>query len=115
MARQSEFVSLVLELLAPLGPASSRAMFGGWGIYLDGIMFALVADDMLYFKADDASRAEFQQAGLEPFRYVQRGKQITFDYFRAPDEAFDAPHLMLPWARLGLAAALRARAAKTKR
>jgi DNA transformation protein len=114
MARQNEFVSHVLELLTPLGPATSRAMFGGWGIYLDGVMFALVADDTLYFKADDNNRASFLQAGLEPFRYVQRGKQISFDYFSAPDEAFDAPHLMLPWARLGLAAALRARAVRRR-
>lgn len=110
MARQNEFVGHVLELLAPLGPATARAMFGGWGIYLDGVMFALVADDTLYFKADDGNRGTFLKAGLELFRYTQRGRLVTFDYFRAPEEAFDAPHLMLPWAREGLAAALRARA-----
>jgi DNA transformation protein len=109
MAARNEFADFIVELLAPLGPVRARAMFGGWGIYLDGMMFALLADDMLYFKVDDENRAVFSGAGLEPFRYTQRGKPVALNYYRAPDEAFDAPHLMLQWAREGLAAALRAR------
>jgi DNA transformation protein len=114
MARQNEFVSLVLELIAPLGASSSRAMFGGYGIYIDSQIVAIVVDDNLYLKADDISRNEFDRRGLEPFSYVVDGKTYAMSYFRAPEEALDAPHAMLPWARLALAAALRKSAAKAK-
>jgi DNA transformation protein and related proteins len=115
MARQNEFVSLVLELIAPLGASSARAMFGGYGIYIDSQIIAIVVDDTLYLKADEISRKEFDQRGLEPFSYmVEGGTHHSMSYFRAPEEALDAPHAMLPWARLALAAALRKSAGKAK-
>ncbi len=115
MARQNEFVALVLELIAPLGACSSRAMFGGHGIYVDSQIIAIVADDTLYLKADEASRKQFDERGLEPFAYTANGKTYAMSYFRAPEEALDAPHAMLPWARAALAAALRKSAAKTSK
>jgi len=113
MARQNEFVSLVLELIAPLGAASSRAMFGGYGIYIDSQIIAIVVDDTLYFKTDELNRPDFLARGLDAFTYVADGKTHAMSYFRAPEEALDAPHAMLPWARSALAAALRKSAAKT--
>ncbi|MCU0946605.1 MAG: TfoX/Sxy family protein [Rubritepida sp.] len=74
-------------------------------------MFALIADGVLYFKADAATRARFEQAGSERFTYESRGKRAAMSYWRAPDEAMDAPHAALPWARDAYAAALRSRAA----
>ena len=115
MARQNEFVAYVLELIAPLGDVSSRAMFGGHGIYAGSQIIAIVIDDILYLKADDESRASFDAQGLEPFSYTSKGKTYAMSYFRAPDECFDAPHAMLPWARAALAAALRKAAAKPTR
>ena len=74
MPTRSEFVEYLTEQLQPLGEVRARAMFGGWGFYLDGRMFALVAADVFYIKADDASRAEFTAGGLEPFRYERQGR-----------------------------------------
>lgn len=108
--RRNEFVEHVLELLAPFGGVSARRMFGGFGIYRDALMFALVADDVLYLKADGENRGEFEDAGTEPFSYVARRKQVILSYWRAPDEALENPAAMLPWARTALAAALRAKA-----
>jgi DNA transformation protein len=115
MARQSEFVALVLELIAPLGPSSSRAMFGGHGIYIGSQMIAIVADDTLYFKADDESRKMFDERGLEPFTYTANGKTFAMSYSRAPEETLESPHEMLPWARAALAAALRSAAKKPRK
>jgi DNA transformation protein and related proteins len=115
MARENEFIAYVLELIAPLGAASSRSMFGGYGIYIDSQIIAIVIDDTLYFKTDDASRKQFDDLGLEPFSYTANGKTYAMSYFRAPDEALDSPHSMLPWARTALAAALRSAAAKKPR
>jgi DNA transformation protein len=115
MARGNEYVAYVLELVAPLGPVSSRAMFGGHGIYAGSQIIAIVVDDILYLKTDEQNRALFEERGLEPFSYEANGKIYAMSYFRAPDECFDAPHAMLPWARSALAAALRKAAAKPAR
>jgi DNA transformation protein len=113
MVKRNEFVELVLELLAPLGGASARAMFGGHGVYLDGIIIAIVVDDTLYLKTDEQNRAEFDRLGLEPFTYESAdGKQQSMSYVRAPEEALDSPHAMRPWARSAMSAALRKKSVK---
>lgn len=114
MAATSAFVDHVLELLSPCGPASAKRMFGGHGVYLDDLFIAIIADDELYLKADTQSQGRFEDAGSEPFVYVKNGRSMAMSFWRAPGEALDTPHLMQPWARLALAAALRARAAKVK-
>lgn len=109
MARQSEFVEFVLELLAPLGNVRARAMFGGHGIYRDEVMFAIIVDDRLYFKADAVTRQAFTAQGLAPFTYVARGKTQTLQYYEAPPEVFEEPEAMRHWAQQALDVALKAR------
>lgn len=106
------FVTHVLELLAALGSVSVRRMFGGHGIYCDGLFIAIVLDEVLYLKADDRSRADFERAGCERFSYSRQGRMAKLNFYRAPEDALDAPQHMLPWGKKALAAALRARAAK---
>lgn len=107
------FVDHCLELLAPLGAVRARRMFGGWGLYADDIFVALIAGEHLYLKADAQTQAAFEAEGCTPFVYSAAEKTVSLGYWSAPAEALDAPALMLPWARLALQAALRARAAKT--
>ncbi len=107
-----DFVDYVMELLGPFGTAGARRMFGGHGIYLDGLMFALVSGDALFLKADEMSRIEFEQAGCEIFSYARKGKRATIGFYRAPEDAMESPELMLPWARSAYAAALRTNAKK---
>lgn len=109
MSVSAEYLDYIQELLAPLGAIRARRMFSGAGFYCEDLFFALVIDDVLYLKTDEHNRADFEQAGSEPFRYESDGKQVTMGYYRAPDEAMDSPALMLPWARGALAAALRAK------
>ena len=114
MKSTSDFAAYAVELLGAVGRVVARRMFGGYGLYCDGVMFALIADDVLYLKADDASRGEFERAGSEPFVYDARGRRTTMAYWRAPDEAMESRELAAPWVRSALAAALRARSAKRK-
>ncbi len=105
------FVAHCLELLAPLGAVRARRMFGGHGLYVDALFIALIADDRLYLKADADSRPLFERAGCAPFAYSRSDRSaVTLSYWSAPDEALDSPQGMAPWARLALAAALRAKA-----
>jgi len=110
-----DYIQHCLELLAPIGPTRARRMFGGFGLYADDVFLALVQDEQLYLKADDTSRAEFEAAGCRPFVYDAAGKSVSLGYWTAPDEAMESPALMLPWARLAFAAALRARTRKPRK
>lgn len=101
-----------LSLLEPLGDVSPRAMFGGWGLYLDGRMFALVGDGQLYLKADDETRELFRAAGCRPFGMELRGKWKEMGYWTPPDAAADDRRELLPWARRAVEAAERAVAKK---
>ena len=105
-------VSHCMELLESAGPVRGRRMFGGWGFYVDGLFVALLAADRLYLKVNAQTQPRFQAAGGEPFVYDGKGKPITMSYWTVPAEAMESPHLMEPWARQAIAAALRARAAK---
>jgi DNA transformation protein len=112
MARHSEFVEFVLELLAPVGGVRARAMFGGYGIYQGDIMFAIIVDDRLYFKTDGVTCREFTARGLAPFTYVARGKTITMQYYEAPPEVFEEPEAMRKWAEQAIGTALKAKRGK---
>ena len=89
-------------------------MFGGYGIYHDGLMFGLVADDVLYLKADEISLPAFTEQGLKPFEYEKNCKAIKMSYYVAPDKIFDDPENAREWAVRAFEAALRARASKAK-
>ena len=116
MPKQTDFTNWVAEQLAPLGAVRVRSMFGGFGIYADDLFFAIIDDDVLYFKADAMNRERFVNAGAEPFRYpVKDGTMTEMSYFSAPEGALDDQSELLDWARSGLDAALRARAVKIKR
>lgn len=110
----SDFVHFVVESLQSLGPVVSKRMFGGHGLFLHDIMFALVAWDTLYFKVDDENRPSFEAKGLEPFAYTdQRGRLVKMSYYEAPADELDEPDALGVWAKNAYAAALRARPVKT--
>lgn len=112
MSGSEDFVAHVRELLAPAGRVANKRMFGGHGVYLDDLFMAIIVEDELYLKVDDMTRAAFEAEGCTPFVYARDGKSMTMHYHRAPGEAMDAPHLMRPWARRALEAALRAQSKK---
>jgi DNA transformation protein len=107
MAQGSEFVEFVLESLQPFRGVSARRMFGGWGIYKEGVMFALIAYDTLYFKVDDGNRQDYEAADLPHFTYSDKGRPIHMPYCEAPSDGFDDPEILCAWARDAFAAALR--------
>ena len=113
MANRSEFVEHVLEMMSCCGPVCARSMFGGYGLYRDNLMFALISEDTLYIKADDTNRAEFEALGLEPFRISRMNTVMS--YYEAPPGALDNPHELCTWATKGIEAAQRAVKSKKPR
>jgi DNA transformation protein len=110
----SDFIPFVQELLEGWAPVSARRMFGGHGLYHEGLMFAIVMDQRLYLKADDANRPEFEALGLAPFTYAMKGKEVALSYWAAPDAIFDEPSEAVRWAQSSWDAALRGHKAKAK-
>ncbi len=95
----------MVEQLAPLGRITTRRMFGGAGIYANGLFFALIADDVLYLKGDEGLKAEFEAAGAQIFDPFGDGK--TLNYWSAPAEALDDQEILIDWSRKSLEFAAR--------
>ena len=105
-----DFIAYLHDLFAALGPIRTRAMFGGHGVYFEGLIIGIVIDDALYLKTDEQTRAQFQGAGCAPFVYRfdqsrPRKPPITMSYWSLPDDALESPQSMLPWAKLAVEAA----------
>ncbi|MEO8671581.1 MAG: TfoX/Sxy family protein [Tahibacter sp.] len=107
MSTDTSFLEFLEELFAGLGHVRTRRMFGGHGVYFDGIMIALVADTRLFLKVDEVTKPDFLTAGCTPFVYEGGGRRIEMSYWSAPESAMDVADEMTPWARRAYAAALR--------
>ena len=111
----SEFVEYLREVFEPFGSIQARKTFGGYGVFCDGIMFGLVADDTLYLKADEVTAEHFVSRSLEQFEYDKGNTVVKMSYYLAPDEIFDDPEEVTLWAHRALEAASRARPKVRKR
>jgi len=111
-SKRNEFVDYVVELMTGWAPVTARRMFGGYGLYREGLMFALIVDDELFFKADANSVNQFEQAGCRPFVYVSKARTVKLSYWSAPAASLDSPAAMNEWCPAAYGTALRAQAAK---
>ena len=105
---EKEFVNYLVELMQSIGPVSAKSMFGGHGIFLDGLMFGLVANSILYLKVDQETEKEFKAKGLDAFTYNKKGKEFKMSYYQAPEDALEDVEEMNLWANKAHGAALRA-------
>jgi len=104
----SEYVEYLKEVFSAFGFVEPRRMFGGYGIFHKGLMFALVADEVLYLKADETLATFFEERGLDQFQYDKRGKTVKMSFYMAPEEIFDDPVEAKGWALRSYEAAARA-------
>lgn len=111
----SQFVQSLHEVFERMGRIEARRMFGGHGIYHDGRMFALVANDTLYLKADAHTLAEFEKRGLSAFGYEREGRRTEMSYRQAPEELFEDREEAARWGRMAWEAALRSGTPKRAR
>jgi DNA transformation protein and related proteins len=120
-AAADEFRDYCIELFDTLSPhagvagIAAKRMFGGISFSIDGKTFAIIAFDQLWLKADDETRAAFEQARCEIFTFESAKKTSTMNYYTVPPDAMESAHLMRPWAERAWGAALRAAASKPKK
>ncbi len=97
----------IRELFAGFRPVTVRRMFGGAGIYADDVMFALIADEVIYLKTGESNEADFVTEDLPPFTYqAGNGKRAIMSYRRMPDRLYDDPDELALWATRALHVAL---------
>ncbi len=108
----SEFGDYLIDSMREFGPVTVKRMFGGQGVFHDGLMIGLVADDVLYLKVDPATEGEFKALDLPQFGYQKGEKRVGMSYYQAPESVFDDPEEMCLWAEKAYAAALRAKKKK---
>ncbi len=106
MPKRNSFHDYVLDdLLAGIPGIASRAMFGGWGIYRDGAIFALIADGELYFKTGDENRPDFEKMKSRPFTYARKGKKaVAMSYWLVPPEILEDRTRLGDWVDRAVAA-----------
>lgn len=103
LAVSAGFRQFVLDQLEELGGVVPRAMFGGIGLYRDGLFFGIVARDVLYLKVDDRTRKRYEAAGMRPFKpYPNRSG--TMQYYAVPVGVLESAELT-QWARQAVEAA----------
>ncbi|HOC70729.1 MAG TPA: TfoX/Sxy family protein [Candidatus Hydrogenedentes bacterium] len=104
MSLSDEFMAFVLDQFSDWGGVTARKMFGGAGLYRDGIMFGLIADDVVCLKVNDSNRLDFIQAGSAPFKPYP-GQAASMSYYEVPLEVLEDREMLTAWAvrSLGLA------------
>ena len=119
MTISKDFADYCCELLSGVGQTVAKRMFGGWGISVDGVTIAIIADltpkgtgshEKLYLKVDEVTKKQFEAAGGKRFEMSSKGKVMGMNYYTTPDDSMESPDAMLPWARLAFSCALEAKA-----
>jgi DNA transformation protein len=102
MPVSDDFLEYVLDQFSEWGGVTARRTFGGAGLYRDGKMFGLVADDVAYLKVDDSNREEFERAGSSPFK-PYADQPVEMSYYEIPPEVLEDPEELVRWAKRSLA------------
>lgn len=116
MSVSSEYKDFVIDVLSSFGDVQVRSMFGGGGVYHQGIMFGLIADETLFLKADDTNIPDFESEGMGPFLYEGKsGKPISMSYWQVPDYLYENSDEMKSWAEKAYNIALSTKKPKPKK
>jgi DNA transformation protein len=109
LAVSDAFKAFVLDQLADVDEITSRAMFGGVGLYCRGVFFGIVARDVLYLKVDDTTRPDYEAAGMRPFMPYPGRAVKKMKYYAVPMDVLESTFELAAWARKAVAAAERSR------
>jgi len=99
------FLEFIREQFSVLGPILVKRMFGGAGIYFDGVMFGLIADDVVYLKVDESNRKDYENAEMGPFIYDGKKKPVQMPYYQLPEDVLEDQDLLKEWSLMAVAVA----------
>ena len=106
MATPDKFLDFLLDQLRDVDEVISKRMFGGVGLYSGDLFFAIVYDEIVYFKVDDVNLGDYVRAGTKPFKpYADR--PMTMQYYEVPVTVLEDADELCAWARGAIAASAR--------
>jgi DNA transformation protein len=115
MSVSTHFRDFVLEQLQPVGRITPKNMFGGVGLYHGAVFFAILHNDVLYFKVDESTRKDYEAEAMIPFA-PYKNKTATLQYYEVPAQVLENRELLAEWAHQAIAVARKAKIPKaTKR
>lgn len=115
MSVSPTFRTFVIEQLSRVrNDIRTKNMFGGVGIYAGDLFFALIDDDLVYFKVDDATRPSFEERGMSPFMPAGEGGEVM-QYYQVPEEILEDPDVLMSWMEGSIAVAQRKKSRTSKR
>ncbi len=109
---EDNLVSFVLDQLSGMGGVRGRRMFGGWHISIDGVFFAAVHSERLYFKTSEASRKRYESMGMGPFR--PRATVTLKSLYEVPVDILEDAEELTAWANEAVACQIEAQRNKNK-
>ena len=104
MAFSTHYVAHAVECMARVAPVSYRRIFHGVGIYHQGVQFAIIVNDHLYFRADEYSRSLYEQRGMSPFRPAA-ADMVESAFYQLPETVLERPAELIYWMRTAVEAA----------
>ncbi len=115
MKIKNEYLLYIMDKLQPHGPINARAMFGGYGIYYNDIMFACIVENQLYFRIDEETQKNFEHYGSKPFIYNGMKKPVRMPYFTLPEEILENSNELPQWIETSYLTALKHKKPKRKK
>ncbi len=108
---KNSFLEYVLhDAMQGIEGVTAKAMFGGYGLYKDGVIFGIIADDQLYFKVDNKNRSEYESRDSQPFTYEAKNKKrVAMFYWEVPADILESPHDLAEWADEAVSASCRSK------
>lgn len=112
MPVSDSYRTFIVEQLSRVRPVTHRKMFGGIGIYFDGAIFALIDNDTLFFKVDDATRPAYESRGRKPFQPFGPGTPPMLGYFELPEAILEDMEQLAEWTAAAIAVATKPKTRK---
>ncbi|MEK7673247.1 MAG: TfoX/Sxy family protein [Patescibacteria group bacterium] len=117
MASSKDFAKYVTEdLLREIDGVSARAMFGGFGLYKNAVIFGIIVENVIYLKVDDSNKVDYEEFGSKPFTYAMRNsKMSTMPYWELPESVMEDPEKLTKWVEKSVAINKAAKKIKIKK
>ena len=94
---KNQFKEYVLDQLHRLNGVECKAMFGGFGLYCNGVFFGIIADGCVYFKTNASTVEEYKERGMQPFK--PSAKQTLKNYYEVSEEILEDDEELAEWAK----------------
>ena len=107
MAISEDYLAYVVDQLSEFGEVEVKRMFGGAGLFRDGLMFGKIGGDVFRLKVDEHNQKDYEERGMKPFYSEKKKKGMP--YWEVPADVLEDRKVLAKWAVKSYEAAVRAK------